>query len=65
MLIVGADLRRIPGDTLTKNDTGVVLTLDLPAYLKNILQLLPETKNEVVRCRQFSRRTLLDWGTAS
>jgi signal transduction histidine kinase len=48
MLIVGADLRRIPGDTLTKNDTGVVLDLDLPAYLKNILQLLPETKNVAV-----------------
>ena len=43
MMIVGADLRRIPGAKLTDNDTGVLLDLDLPAYLKNVLQLLPET----------------------
>src|SRR5271154_4219046 len=41
MMIVGADLRRVPGATLTDNDTGVFLDLDLPAYLKNVLQLLP------------------------
>ncbi|MGA9894724.1 MAG: ATP-binding protein [Xanthobacteraceae bacterium] len=48
MLIVGADLRRIPGATLTDNDTGVLLDLDLPAYLKNILQLLPDTTDVAV-----------------
>ena len=48
MLIIGADLRRIPGATLTDNDTGVLLDLDLPAYLKNVLQLLPETTDVAV-----------------
>jgi signal transduction histidine kinase len=48
MMIVGADLRRIPGATLTDNDTGVLLDLDLPAYLENILQLLPETTDVAV-----------------
>jgi len=48
MLIMGADLRRIPGTTLTENDTGVLLDLDLPAYLENILRLRPETKNVAV-----------------
>src|SRR5580692_8770579 len=48
MLIFGADLRRIPGAALTDNDTGVLLDLDLPAYLKNILQLLPETTDVAV-----------------
>ena len=48
MMIVGADLRRIPGATLTDNDTGVLLDLDLPAYLKNILRLLPETTDVAV-----------------
>jgi len=48
MLIVGADLRRIPGATLTDNDTSVLLDLDLPAYLKNILRLLPETTDIAV-----------------
>jgi len=48
MMIVGADLRRIPGAKLTDNDTGVLLDLDLPAYLKNVLQLLPETTDVAV-----------------
>ena len=48
MLIIGADLRRIPGAALTNKDTGVLLDLDLPAYLKNILQLLPETTDVAV-----------------
>lgn len=42
-LILGADIRRIPGATRTEYDTGVLLDLDLPAYLRNILQLRPET----------------------
>jgi signal transduction histidine kinase len=48
MMVIGADLRRIPGATLTDNDTGVLLDLDLPAYLKNVLQLLPETTDVAV-----------------
>jgi signal transduction histidine kinase len=48
MLILGADLRRIPGATLTENDTGVLLDLDLPAYIENILRLRPETTNVAV-----------------
>jgi len=48
MLILGADIRRIPGATRTERDTGVLLDLDLPAYVENILQLLPQTKNLAV-----------------
>jgi PAS domain S-box-containing protein len=48
MLILGADLRRIPGARLTKYDTGVLLDLDLPAYLDNVLRLLPDTTNVAV-----------------
>jgi hypothetical protein len=43
MMILGADRRRIPDVTQTNNDTGVLLDLDLPAYLDNILRLRPET----------------------
>jgi signal transduction histidine kinase len=48
MLIVGADVRRIPGETRKENDTAVLLDLDLPAYLKNILRLRPETTDIAV-----------------
>ena len=48
MLIVGADRRRIPEDSLTANDATVLLGLDLPAYLENILRLRPETRNVAV-----------------
>jgi len=48
MLIVGADVRRIPSATRTKNDTAVLLDLDLPAYLKNILRLRPQTTDIAV-----------------
>jgi signal transduction histidine kinase/ABC-type uncharacterized transport system substrate-binding protein len=48
MLIIGADLRRIPGATLTQNDTGALLDLDLPAYFENILRLLPQTTDVAV-----------------
>jgi len=48
VLILGADIRRIPGATRTEYDTGVLLDLDLPAYVENILQLLPQTKNLAV-----------------
>src|SRR5258708_7533289 len=48
MMIVGADLRRIPGVVLTANAPGVLLALALPAYLKNVLQLLPDTTEVAV-----------------
>ena len=48
MLIVGAELRRIPSATLTENDTGILLDLDVPAVLKNILRLRPETTDVAV-----------------
>jgi signal transduction histidine kinase len=48
MLVLGADLRRIPGATRTQNDTGVLLDLDLPAYLANILRLRPDTTDIAV-----------------
>ena len=48
MLILGADVRRIPGTTRTEYDTGVLLDLDLPAYVTNILQLLPQTTDIAV-----------------
>jgi hypothetical protein len=48
MLIVGADVRRIPGATRTEIDTAVLLDLDFPAYLKNILRLRPETTDIAV-----------------
>jgi signal transduction histidine kinase len=43
MLTVGADVRRISNATRTEHDVAVLLDLDLPAYLKNILNLRPET----------------------
>jgi hypothetical protein len=48
MLIVGADRRRISSAALSENDAAVLLDLDLPAYLKNILRLRPETKDVAV-----------------
>jgi signal transduction histidine kinase len=48
MLILGADKRRIPDATLMANDAVVLLALDLPAYLENILRLRPETTDVAV-----------------
>jgi hypothetical protein len=48
VLIVGADVRRIASVAAEANDTAVLLDLDLPAYLKNILQLRPETTEVAV-----------------
>jgi signal transduction histidine kinase len=48
MLIVGADVRRIPAATRRSDDTGVMLDLDLPAYVANILRLQPEIKEIAV-----------------
>jgi signal transduction histidine kinase len=45
MMVVGADLRRVPITNLGDNETAVLLDLDLPAYFENVLRLLPETKN--------------------
>jgi signal transduction histidine kinase len=42
MLIIGADVRRIPR-TASTNDAAVLLDLDQPAYVKNILKLRPDT----------------------
>ena len=47
-MILGADIRRIPGATRTEYDTGVLLDLDLPAYVTNILQLRPGTTDIAV-----------------
>ncbi len=55
MIVIGADVRRIPRETRKDNDTGVLLDLDLPAYLDNILRLRPETKEYSSRRRQLSR----------
>ena len=48
MMIMGADRRRIPIASLTDNDTSVLLDLDLPAYLENILRVRPETTDVAV-----------------
>jgi signal transduction histidine kinase len=48
MMIVGADVRRISGTPRAANDVTVLLDLDLPAYLRNILQLRPETTDIAV-----------------
>jgi signal transduction histidine kinase len=45
---VGADARRIPDAPAKENDTAVLLDLDLPAYLENILRLRPETTDIAV-----------------
>lgn len=45
MLIIGADTRRLPPGMPSDQDAAVLLNLDLPAYLENILRLLPDTKN--------------------
>src|SRR5262249_34410367 len=39
---LGADLRRIPREMLSDINTGVLLDLDVPAYLQNIIRLLPD-----------------------
>ena len=43
MLIVGADRRRIPDYSLTENDATVLIDVNLPGYLANILRVRPET----------------------
>jgi hypothetical protein len=48
MLTVGADVRRISNATRTEHDAAVLLDLDLPAYLRNILNLRPETREIAV-----------------
>jgi signal transduction histidine kinase len=48
MLIMGADVRRISKTAHMANDADVLLDLDLPAYLQNILQLRPETTDIAV-----------------
>ena len=65
MLILGADVRRIPGATRTEYDTGVLLDLDLPAYLTNILQLRPANDRYSRGGGKFPGRKILDVGTPS
>jgi signal transduction histidine kinase len=48
MLIVGADVRRIPRTALTEHDAAVLVKVDIAAYLENILRLRPETTNVAV-----------------
>jgi signal transduction histidine kinase len=48
MLVMGADVRRVPLSTLSKNDTAVSVDLDLPAFLSNILRLRPQTTSVAV-----------------
>ncbi|MBV9724967.1 MAG: ATPase [Gammaproteobacteria bacterium] len=48
VLALGADVRRLLGAAATTNDTAVLVDLDLPAYVVNILQLLPETTEVAV-----------------
>src|SRR5215472_10778976 len=48
MLIMGAEVRRIPPTSLTNNDTAVSTHLDLAALLRNILRLRPETTSVAV-----------------
>jgi signal transduction histidine kinase len=48
MLVMGADVRRVPLSTLGKNDTAVSVDLDLPAFLSNILRLRPQTTSVAV-----------------
>jgi signal transduction histidine kinase len=45
LLISTADQRTFGADTLTPNDTAVPSTLDLPKFIENILQVLPDTTN--------------------
>jgi signal transduction histidine kinase len=48
MLIIGADRRRIVQGSLMPNDAAVLLDVDFPAYVKNILRLRPEVTNIAV-----------------
>src|SRR5262245_22931302 len=48
MLIVGADKRLIPSNSLAVDDAAVLLDLDLPAFLANVLQLRPDTTDIAV-----------------
>ena len=48
ILILGADVRRISKNKHIVSDTAVLLDLDLPAYLQNILQLRPDTTDIAV-----------------
>ena len=48
MLILGAELRRIPNASVTNNETAVLLHEDLRVYLENILQVRPETTDVAV-----------------
>ena len=48
MLIIGADRRRISAASISADDAVVLLDLDLPAYVKNIMRVRPEVTDIAV-----------------
>lgn len=48
MVIAGVDSRLMAAAALTPNDTYIGVKLDLPAFVENILRVLPETTNIAV-----------------
>jgi signal transduction histidine kinase len=48
LLITGAAQRRVPPESLMKNDAVVAWGIDIPSYLDNILRLRPNTKRIAV-----------------
>jgi signal transduction histidine kinase len=48
ILVMGADARRIPEDSLDGRDVMVPLKVDIPAYAENILRVLPGVTEVVV-----------------
>jgi signal transduction histidine kinase len=48
MVLTAIDQRRVQFSTLTANDTVVAVNIDYLAAMKNILQVLPDTRNVMV-----------------
>ena len=48
ILIIGADQRRISAASISADDAVVLLDLDLPAYVKNIMRVRPEVTDIAV-----------------
>jgi ABC-type uncharacterized transport system substrate-binding protein len=48
MVISGVDARLVAAAALTPNDTYIGVKLDLPAFVENVLRVLPETTNIAV-----------------
>ncbi len=47
-VFMGVEQRRVPRASLTENDTLVVIAIDFPLNVENILQVLPNTANIAV-----------------